>query len=260
MINIQRSDYNPPSRHGRTLAATTPVNGAGPPPGFLAPRDALVLGSAEPGTRLTAALVRLGLNARMIDYDDVSLSARLLGPRPDLVIIDATTSATERAARLVLTTLFEGLRTLSVPVIAAMGTSGVAQSEVPLLVDDVLLPPHEAAEAVIRAALVSQRRGNTSAHLVSAGVLTVDIEGFRAWLSGEPVTLTYTEFQLLRLLLLNRGKVLTRQMLLNKIWGYDYLGGLRTVDVHIRRLRAKIEAHAPALIETVRHVGYRIPE
>jgi DNA-binding response OmpR family regulator len=74
------------------------------------------------------------------------------------------------------------------------------------------------------------------------------------------VSLTYTEFQMLRLLLLNRGKVLTRQSLLNKIWGYDYLGGLRTVDVHIRRLRAKIESDAPDLIETVRHVGYRIAE
>lgn len=226
-----------------------------------APREALVLGPASDGVALlTAGLTRLGAGARQLDYSDPALRARLLGSRPDLVIVYATTPAAERAAQSALDPALDGLRALVVPVLAAVGPATAPVNDLMMLVDDVLLPPHDPAEAVFRAALISRRHGATGGHMVSAGPLTVDVEGFRAWLSGNPVTLTYTEFQLLRLLLLNRGKVLTRQVLLNKIWGYDYLGGLRTVDVHIRRLRAKIEAEAPNLIETVRHVGYRIAE
>ena len=73
------------------------------------------------------------------------------------------------------------------------------------------------------------------------------------------VDLTYKEYELLRFLALNPGKAFTREMLLNQVWGYDYYGGSRTVDVHVRRIRAKIELHEP-YIETVRNVGYRFVE
>ena len=176
-----------------------------------------------------------------------------------MMLIWATTTTTERAALSLLEAVTENLRSMSVPLLVAIGSPSRGLSDLVDIADDVLLPPHDPLEAVFRAALVSKRQGG-GARLVTIGPLTVDVEGFRAWLSGNPVSLTYTEFQLLRLLVLNRGSVLTRQMLLNKIWGYDYLGGLRTVDVHIRRLRSKIEGEAPNLIETVRNVGYRIAD
>ena len=78
-------------------------------------------------------------------------------------------------------------------------------------------------------------------------------------LGDEAVDLTYKEYELLRFLAQNPGKAFTREMLLNQVWGYDYYGGARTVDVHIRRIRAKIERHEP-YIETVRNVGYRFVE
>lgn len=251
MVNARRTELNVPAQ-----------NGAGSPPtaAALGLRDVMLLGSREPDVaRIATALHQLGANVRLIDYEDPALRARLLGPRPDFVLVDAGTAGAERAARAALETVIDNLRALAVPVLAALGGAGAPPVELALQVDDILLPPFDAAEALLRAAIVVRRRG-AATHLVAAGALTVDVEGFRAWLSGVPINLTYTEFQLLRLLLLNRGKVLTRQTLLNKIWGYDYLGGLRTVDVHIRRLRAKIEGAAPDLVETVRHVGYRIRE
>lgn len=223
-------------------------------------RDALLLSERADGAgSLSAGLRGLGLSVRCMAYADPSRQTWLLGGRPDLLIVDLASIGAERAAKAALDPVLEGLRALSVPMLAAVGAAP-AIGDLLTRVDDILLPPHNAAEAVLRAGLVLRRRGDNATSLVSAGPLTVDVEGFRAWLAGRPINLTYTEFQLLRLLLLNRGKVLTRQVLLNKIWGYDYLGGLRTVDVHIRRLRAKIETHAPDLIETVRHVGYRIAE
>lgn len=214
----------------------------------------------DSGTSLAAELARLGIDTRVLFYTDPAFATRLFSPRPGLVILETTTPAAAQTAQSVLAPLLDELRGLAVPVLAALGAGALPPADLLTLVDDILLPPHRAEEVLLRAALISRRRGLAGAHLLSAGPLTIDVEGFRAWLAGRPLSLTYTEFQLARLLLLNRGKVLTREMLLAKIWGYNYLGGLRTVDVHIRRLRAKLAAEAPSLIETVRNVGYRVAE
>ena len=89
------------------------------------------------------------------------------------------------------------------------------------------------------------------------GDLTIDVERYEVRVRGEPVDLTYKEFELLKFLASHPGKVFSREALLDKVWGYDYYGGTRTVDVHIRRLRAKIEIHGAAYLETVRNVGYK---
>lgn len=224
-------------------------------------REVVVVGGAEDGSAaLAAGFTRLGVAAAVALFSDPNLRGRLSAPRPDLVLVQAASPDEEDAALRMLSDELDALRVLSVPVIATCGPPAAPPTALHLLVDDILLPPHSPAEALLRAALVMRRRGGSGRPVATAGSLMVDLEGYRVWMAGRPVSLTYTEFQMLRLLLLNRGKVLTRQSLLNKIWGYDYLGGLRTVDVHIRRLRAKIEADAPDLIETVRHVGYRIAE
>ena len=92
---------------------------------------------------------------------------------------------------------------------------------------------------------------------LALGDLTVDFERYEVHLDGDPVDLTYKEFELLKFLAMHPGKVVSRETLLDKVWGYDYYGGTRTVDVHIRRLRAKIETGARAYIQTVRNVGYK---
>ena len=89
------------------------------------------------------------------------------------------------------------------------------------------------------------------------GGLVVDFERYEVHVKGEPVDLTYKEFELLKFLAMHPGKVFTREALLDKVWGYDYYGGTRTVDVHIRRLRSKIELGGASYVETVRNVGYK---
>ena len=91
----------------------------------------------------------------------------------------------------------------------------------------------------------------------SQGGLVIDFERYEVHVKGEPVDLTYKEFELLKFLASHPGKPFTREVLLDKVWGYDYYGGTRTVDVHIRRLRSKIELGGAAYIETVRNVGYK---
>ncbi len=87
--------------------------------------------------------------------------------------------------------------------------------------------------------------------------LTMDFERYEVHVDGAPVDLTYKEFELLKFLATHRGRVFSREALLDKVWGYDYYGGTRTVDVHIRRLRSKIETGGRAYLETVRNVGYK---
>lgn len=93
--------------------------------------------------------------------------------------------------------------------------------------------------------------------LIRSGDLVVDTDGYTASLHGHPIDLAYKEFELLKYLVQHPGRVFTRAQLLQEVWGYDYYGGTRTVDVHIRRLRAKLGGEYEHLIGTVRNVGYR---
>jgi two-component system alkaline phosphatase synthesis response regulator PhoP len=117
------------------------------------------------------------------------------------------------------------------------------------------LPLDEAALRIRRA--IRRRDGEDDPNVLRRGDLTIDHTSYKVYVGSRHVELTYKEYELLRFLALNEGKVCTREMLLNRVWGYDFYGGARTVDVHIRRLRSKIEDRYHTLIETVRNVGYR---
>ena len=93
--------------------------------------------------------------------------------------------------------------------------------------------------------------------LIEYGGLVLNTETYQASFAGNPLDLTYMEYELLKFLAQNPGKVFSREILLSRVWGYEYYGGARTVDVHIRRLRAKLGEEHANLIETVRSVGYR---
>jgi DNA-binding response OmpR family regulator len=130
---------------------------------------------------------------------------------------------------------------------------------VDLEIDDFAVLPVEPSEFVRRVERALWRRhGVDGENVVTCGALVIDLSNYRVTVDGEPVVLTYKEYELLRFLAMNSGQVFTREQLLNRVWGYDYFGGARTVDVHIRRIRAKIETRGRAFIETVRNVGYRM--
>ena len=124
---------------------------------------------------------------------------------------------------------------------------------------DVITPPIDPAELQLRVARLLSAPGAPNNQLLRRGELVIDQERYTVRLADEVVDLTFKEYELLRFLAQNPGKAFTREMLLNQVWGYDYYGGARTVDVHVRRIRAKIERREP-YIETVRNVGYRFVE
>ena len=126
------------------------------------------------------------------------------------------------------------------------------------LYDDFCLAPFHPAEleARLRHLLVADVDLHR-AELVEYGELTLNLETYQAAISGRPLDMTYMEYELLKFLAQNPGKVFTREMLLSRVWGYEYYGGARTVDVHVRRLRAKLGEEHANLIQTVRSVGYR---
>ena len=127
-------------------------------------------------------------------------------------------------------------------------------------VDDFVVLPAAADELNLRLRRAIWRKtGIDTANTLRSGQLMLDLANYKVFVEEQPVTLTFKEFELLRFLMTNRGKVFTREALLNRVWGYEYYGGARTVDVHIRRLRSKIESGSTIYIETVRNVGYRFP-
>ena len=126
------------------------------------------------------------------------------------------------------------------------------------LFDDFCLATAGAEEICVRLEHLLWRSGLTGApDVVEHGPLVVNIETYQAAVAGRVLDLTYMEYELLRFLAAHPGKVFTRETLLNRVWGYEYYGGARTVDVHIRRLRAKLGEEHAHLIQTVRSVGYR---
>jgi len=126
------------------------------------------------------------------------------------------------------------------------------------LFDDFCMAPFQPRELEARIAHLFWRTGRGSRpELVEYGPLVLNLETYQAAVGRRPLDLTYMEYELLKFLATHPGKVFTRETLLSRVWGYEYYGGARTVDVHIRRLRAKLGDEHVNLISTVRSVGYR---
>ncbi len=145
----------------------------------------------------------------------------------------------------------------NVPLVAVVAESEAARLDLSLGFDDLLLAPIRLSELAARLRLLSWRQETQlTPGLLRIGRLTLDEATYEVRLDGRPVDLTLKEYQLLLFLVRNPNRVFTREELLDRVWGDEYYGGTRTVDVHVRRVRAKTEA-AGELVETVRGVGYR---
>jgi DNA-binding response OmpR family regulator len=124
--------------------------------------------------------------------------------------------------------------------------------------DDFVVAPVTSAELDARIGHLLFRSGRGKSHdIIVFGPLALNLETYQAVVAGRPLDLTFMEYELLRFLASHPGTVFTREVLLSRVWGYEYFGGARTVDVHIRRLRAKLGEEHAHLIDTVRSVGYR---
>ena len=154
--------------------------------------------------------------------------------------------------------LIEQCKKLRMPVVAVVPKDGVTEYDPSLNPDELVFHPVHEAELLTRVKQAIYRvSGPLGSRLLRVGELTIDLERYEVTVAGRRVSLKYKEFQLLVLLASNPGRVYSRESLLSQVWEYDYLGGTRTVDVHVRRLRSKIESPGRTFIETIYQVGYR---
>lgn len=202
--------------------------------------------------RLAPALERGGLQATAMTPE--RLAADDLSVRADVAVLDLRDIPP--AAFTIISGSYVEHGSILVAVAAEDGADRIT-AELP--VDDFLVAPFGHAELARRIERALWRKhGIDSENFVRCGALTLDLSNYRVSVDAEQLVLTFKEYELLRFLAMNAGRVFTREQLLNRVWGYDYFGGARTVDVHIRRIRAKVEIHGHAFIETVRNVGYRL--
>jgi DNA-binding response OmpR family regulator len=187
------------------------------------------------------------------EHLSVSAVSGALALGSDAVLVDAAENPGQGHA--VLRALRE--REPRVPVLAVIERKDVERFAWEEVADDAIYPGAPEGEIRLRFALATRRSGAGDATTIRLGPIALDPSTYRVSIEGTPLDLTFKEFELLRYLAERRGRVFTRPALLREVWGYDFYGGTRTVDVHVRRLRAKLGPAHEGLIETVRGVGYR---
>lgn len=213
----------------------------------------LLTGASQPTTEVLPALGLLPHQVSVLPQDAAALVDRGLG---DAILVDARRDLmSARAFLRVLNAIGP-----NAPVLAVLTEGGLIAVSGDWAVDDFVLDTAGPAELDARLRLAIERHAALSEEesgRLEIGELTIDEATYTARLSGTALDLTYKEFELLKFLALHPGRVFTRSHLVQEVWGYDYFGGTRTVDVHVRRLRAKLGAEHEALIGTVRNVGYK---
>jgi DNA-binding response OmpR family regulator len=216
----------------------------------------LLTSTLQPSVEVLPALSLLGHSVRILPAQG---SALLEAPESDLLLVDGRHELAHARdlCRLIRTTGSD------IPVVLVVTEGGLAVVTQDWGMDDVVLHTCGPAELEARirlsiGRLAAQRNADDpESHVIRSGEVTVDDASYTAKVSGRFLDLTFKEFELLKFLAQHPGRVFSRQQLLSEVWGYDYFGGTRTVDVHVRRLRAKLGPDNETLIGTVRNVGYR---
>ena len=216
----------------------------------------LLTNAMTPSAEVLPALGLLGHTVRVVPLE---VGALLSAPQHDVILVDSRRdlAAARSLCRLLRTT------GVTAPVFAVLTEGGLIALTAEWGVDDVLLDSCGPSEVDARLRLATGKAAVAAATpagdpgVVRAGELTIDEGTYTCRLRGRALDLTFKEFELLKYLAQHPGRVFTRAQLLQEVWGYDYYGGTRTVDVHVRRLRAKLGAEHEQLIGTVRHVGYK---
>ena len=209
----------------------------------------LILTSAA-NNDVLPALALLSHSAKLIPAQAEQL---IHAPDSDLILVDARSNLAASKS------LCQILRTMgtATPLLLVITEGGLAAVSPDWGIDDVILDTAGPAEVDARIRLTAGRTAHTTqSNTIRAAGVVIDEASYSAKVHGKPLDLTYKEFELLRFLAAHPSRVFTREQLLSEVWGYDYFGGTRTVDVHVRRLRAKL-GDQESLIGTVRNVGYR---
>ena len=219
----------------------------------------LLTNTLAPSSEVLPALALLSHHVRSMPAEPAALVER---PEADAILVDARR---ELAAAKSLCRMLRATG-VSVPLLAILTEGGLAGLTAEWGIDDVLLESAGPAEVEARirlsiGSLALSASDDPATAQITAGNLVIDENTYSARIDGRVLDLTYKEFELIKHLAQHPGRVFTRAQLLQEVWGYDYFGGTRTVDVHVRRLRAKLGLEYEVLIGTVRNVGYRfVPE
>jgi DNA-binding response OmpR family regulator len=212
--------------------------------------------SGDPGTVATL-LSELGCRATVGRFDLGGLDLEQLAREPPTVCVVEAADDVPRANKAIKRLRDEG-PLVEVPILIAITVARLPALDFSIGFDDFVLMPIVPAELYARMRQVDWRTATFgSDELLKIDELVIDIAGYEARLGGRRIELTHQEFELLRYLAQHRGRVFTREALLERAWGYRYAGGTRTVDIHVRRVRAKL-GEMGSLIETVRNVGYKM--
>jgi DNA-binding response OmpR family regulator len=208
--------------------------------------------SDRPAARALPALESLRLDLKTEPLSVHSL-VHLLGLGVEAVLVDAAENPGQGHA--VLRAIAEA--DAGVPAVAIVERPDLDRFSWHEVAEDVVYPGAPEAELRLRLAILRRRHGTGDGSVIRLGPLALDVDTYRVTAAGRPLDLTFKEFELLRFLASRPGRVFTRPALLREVWGFDFYGGTRTVDVHVRRLRAKLGPEHEHLVETVRSVGYR---
>ena len=216
--------------------------------------DSLVFLSANVGAE-NAAVAGLrdagwSVHVRRLDIERTTL-ARL---RPNVVVVDVPQT---RAVRATLELFLGSPGMTAVSFIAMVEPEQAPDAAALGQLDDFVLRPIHPEELLARARRLVMTQGRDSDDCIVHGALRIDLRAWEVWVEGKLVDFTYQEFQLLSFLAGRPGRVYTREQLLAQVWGMDYYGGSRTVDIHVRRIRSKLGAGSGLALETVRNVGYK---
>ncbi len=216
----------------------------------------LLTSALQPSADVLPGLALLNHQVKILPAEG---SALLDAPDADVILIDGRQELAHARdlCRLIRTTGSDA------PVLLIVTEGGLSVVAADWGMDEVVLTTSGPAELEARIRLSIGRLAakrdpeDPESHVIRSGEVVVDEATYTAKLGGRALDLTFKEFELLKFLAQHPGRVFTRQQLLQEVWGYDYFGGTRTVDVHVRRLRAKLGPEHETLIGTVRNVGYR---
>lgn len=200
----------------------------------------------------SSVIPALGLLPHQLTVAPLAPQSLASHPDAELVLIDGVTDLV--AAKSLSTVLTSAQP--PIPVLIVVSDTSLSVMDGSWGVTDFVLPSATLAEVDARIRLAIQNSSGVVPTGLSHSGVSVDESSYQATASGRPLDLTFKEFELLRYLVANPGRVFTREQLLSDVWGYDYFGGTRTVDVHVRRLRFKL-GDRESVIGTVRNVGYR---
>jgi two-component system, OmpR family, alkaline phosphatase synthesis response regulator PhoP len=215
-------------------------------------RTLVIAKDADSKPALRMALAHYNLTSSFSSYSNGFRQA-VTSENPDVILLETT-------EHLPSPETWELIRRLkkerNLPIIALVQRDRLEIVSPNPDIDDYLVSPYDSNELVLRISRLLRNSNSDSVLPIEGKGLVIDTDTCEITIDGSRVELTFKEYELLKLLASHKGHVFTREALLDKIWGYDYYGGDRTVDVHIRRLRSKIET-THVYIETVRNIGYR---